>query len=162
MLGWHDYPHALGRMLFRYIEFRPKRLVDSRFRIAGSDFRLAIDSLRGKTTAFSTKQLPHRRPLLPFKYSKSTTVTRLGLRTKLVMPVPHVKYHACSAIYYVLSDRFPKPATAAKGTEATLGLDTISSVTLYRIAQYKIPLAFNALYFPYSETTHLFGVNSTD
>ena len=51
---------------------------------------------------------------------------------------------------------------ALMGTEATLGLDTISSVTLYRIAQYKIPLAFNALYFPYSETTHLFGVNSTD
>ncbi len=51
---------------------------------------------------------------------------------------------------------------AVVGTEATLGLDTISSVTLYRIAQYKIPLAFNALYFPYSETTHLFGVNSTD
>jgi len=51
---------------------------------------------------------------------------------------------------------------AGLGTEATLGLDTISSVTLYRIAQYKIPLAFNALYFPYSETTHLFGVNSTD
>jgi hypothetical protein len=49
-----------------------------------------------------------------------------------------------------------------KGTEATLGLRPISSVTLYRIAQYKIPLAFNALYFPYSETTHLFGVNSTD
>lgn len=48
------------------------------------------------------------------------------------------------------------------GTEATLGLRPISSVTLYRIAQYKIPLAFNALYFPYSETTHLFGVNSTD
>jgi hypothetical protein len=45
------------------------------------------------------------------------------------------------------------------GTEATLGLRPISSVTLYRIAQYKIPLAFNALYFPYSETTHLFGVN---
>jgi len=51
---------------------------------------------------------------------------------------------------------------AGMGTEATLGLRPISSVTLYRIAQYKIPLAFNALYFPYSETTHLFGVNSTD
>lgn len=51
---------------------------------------------------------------------------------------------------------------AVLGTEATLGLRPISSVTLYRIAQYKIPLAFNALYFPYSETTHLFGVNSTD
>jgi hypothetical protein len=53
-------------------------------------------------------------------------------------------------------------STAGMGTEATLGLRPISSVTLYRIAQYKIPLAFNALYFPYSETTHLFGVNSTD
>lgn len=39
---------------------------------------------------------------------------------------------------------------AGMGTEATLGLRPISSVTLYRIAQYKIPLAFNALYFPYS------------
>lgn len=55
-----------------------------------------------------------------------------------------------------------KNSTAGLGTEATLGLRPISSVTLYRIAQYKIPLAFNALYFPYSETTHLFGVNSTD
>jgi len=58
--------------------------------------------------------------------------------------------------------RFHFRPLAGLGTEATLGLRPISSVTLYRIAQYKIPLAFNALYFPYSETTHLFGVNSTD
>jgi len=32
------------------------------------------------------------------------------------------------------------------GTEATLGLRPISSVTLYRIAQYKIRLAFKALF----------------
>ena len=60
------------------------------------------------------------------------------------------------------NDGFRFQPMAALGTEATLGLRPISSVTLYRIAQYKIPLAFNALYFPYSETTHLFGVNSTD